>query len=65
MIRVLHVVGSMQQGGTENFLMNLYRNIDREKIQFDFLVNRKGVFEEEIEKLGGKIYYIDALQKVG
>lgn len=65
MIRVLHVVGGMQQGGTENFIMNIYRNIDRDKIQFDFLVNRVGVFDEEIKKMGGNIYYIPALQKVG
>ncbi len=64
-IRVLHVVGGMVQGGTENFLMNIYRNIDRTKVQFDFLVNREGVFDEEIKALGGKIYYISALQKVG
>ena len=63
--RVLHVVGGMNQGGTENFLMNVYRNIDRGKVQFDFLVNREGVFDKEIKALGGKIYYIPALQKVG
>ncbi len=61
--RILHVIGGMNQGGVENLLMNLYRNIDREKIQFDFLVNRKGVFDEEIKNLGGNIYYIKALQK--
>lgn len=50
----------MNCGGTENMIMNLYRNIDREKIQFDFLVNSKEscFFDEEIKKLGGKIYYI-------
>ncbi len=64
-IRVLHVVGSMQQGGTENFIMNVYRNIDRTKVQFDFLVNRKGVFENEIKELGGRVYYTPALQNVG
>ena len=50
-IRVLHVVGGMVQGGTENFLMNIYRNIDRTKVHFDFLVNREGVFDKEIENL--------------
>lgn len=64
-VRILHVLGGMNQGGVENFLMNIYRNIDRNEIQFDFLVNRKGVFDEEIKELGGKIYYISALQKVG
>lgn len=65
MKRVLHVVGGMNQGGTENFLMNLYRKIDRSKVQFDFLVNRPGFFDEEIIKMGGRIYTIPALQKVG
>ncbi|MCH5298555.1 MAG: glycosyltransferase family 1 protein [Ruminococcus sp.] len=38
--------------------MNLYRNIDRTKVQFDFLVHYQGRFfyDDEIEKLGGKIY---------
>ncbi len=38
--------------------MNLYRNIDREKIQFDFVkhTDEKGTFEDEITELGGKIY---------
>lgn len=48
----------MQAGGLENFIMNLYRNINREKIQFDFLVHYKERkhFDDEIEELGGKIY---------
>lgn len=66
-IRVLHIVSIMDMGGIENFIMNLYRNIDRTKIQFDFLVHheKKGIFEEEIETLGGKIYRIPFVTKVG
>ena len=54
-------------GGTENFLMNVYRNIDRNKIQFDFLVTReeKGIFDEEIKNLGGIIYNIPKMETVG
>ena len=63
--RVLHVIGRMSLGGAENLLMNLYRYINRDKIQFDFLVNNDGVFDEEIKKMGGNIYKIPALQKVG
>ena len=37
MKRVLHIVGNMNMGGTETYLMNIYRNIDREKLQFDFV----------------------------
>ncbi|MCL2773488.1 MAG: glycosyltransferase family 1 protein [Oscillospiraceae bacterium] len=59
-IRVLHVIGSMNVGGAETFIMNVYRNIDREKVQFDFLLNvpNKTAYEDEITSLGGKIYRI-------
>lgn len=59
-IRVLHVVTSMDVGGIETMLMNLYRNIDRSKVQFDFLFHRKGssYYDEEIKGLGGRIYRV-------
>ncbi len=58
-MRVLHVVGAMEYGGMETFIMNLYRQIDRDEVQFDFLVHhkRRGAFEDEIETLGGKVYH--------
>ncbi len=40
MIRVLQIVTYMGLGGLETMIMNYYRNIDRTKIQFDFLVHR-------------------------
>ncbi|MDR7000599.1 glycosyltransferase family 1 protein [Neobacillus niacini] len=64
-LRVLHVVVNMNRGGAETLLMNLYRNIDREKVQFDFLTCKKGVFDAEIEKLGGKIHRIPYISEVG
>lgn len=66
-IRVLHIVGIMDRGGLETLIMNLYRNIDREKVQFDFLVHSKkeGAYDREILKLGGKIYRIDSIRKLG
>ena len=59
-IRVLHILHSMNRGGAENALMNYYRNINRDKVQFDFLLtdSQKGQFEDEIKQLGGKIYKI-------
>ena len=39
-IRVLQVVTHMNRGGLESMIMNYYRNIDRSKIQFDFLTHR-------------------------
>lgn len=59
MVRVLHVFEFFDQGGIENFVMNVYRCIDRNEIQFDFaFINRsKGFFDEEVKQLGGNIYY--------
>lgn len=58
-VRILHVFHSMNCGGAENMIMNLYRQIDKKKLQFDFLVHtqKKGYFDEEIKNLGGNIYY--------
>ncbi len=57
--RVLQVVRWMNQGGVENLLMNIYRNIDRSKVQFDFVVHSEqgGFFDGEIEALGGRIFH--------
>lgn len=60
MIRVLQVYGEiLSNGGQESFSMNMYRNINREKIQFDFYTpyycdNEK--LKSEIEKLGGRVF---------
>lgn len=57
-IRVLHVIGSMNRGGAEAMIMNLYRNIDRTRVQFDFVENTtdRAAFDDEIEALGGRIF---------
>lgn len=62
-IRVLHVLNSMNRGGTETMIMNYYRNINRNNVQFDFLLtcSKKCDYEEEIISLGGKIYRITPL----
>lgn len=59
-IRVLQVIGTMDRGGAETMIMNLYRNIDRTKIQFDFLLSsrKKGHYENEIKSLGGRVFHI-------
>ena len=62
-MRILHVVTYMGRGGLETMLMNYYRNIDRSRIQFDFLVHRdfRADYDDEIESLGGRIYHIPRL----
>lgn len=66
MIKVLQVFTMMDRGGSESMIMNYYRNIDREKIQFDFLVHRKEKcdFDDEIENLGGKIYRLSPINPI-
>lgn len=62
-VRVLHVLHSMNRGGAENALMNYYRHVDRQKVQFDFLLTdqNKCLFEDEIQSLGGKVYRVPSL----
>lgn len=60
MIRVLHVIGAMDRGGAETMIMNLYRAIDRDAIQFDFMVHEENAcdYDEEIRELGGALYRV-------
>ena len=48
-LRVLQVVTKMDRGGLETFIMNMYRNIDRSRVQFDFLYHRDGGFSYDDE----------------
>lgn len=59
-IKVLHVVSKMDRAGQETFIMNVYRHIDRQKIQFDFLCSDStaGDYDNEIRSLGGQILYL-------
>jgi len=65
-IRVLQVFTSMGRGGAESMIMNYYRNIDRTKVQFDFLVHReeRAAFDDEIEQMGGIIYRMPAINPI-
>lgn len=61
--RILHCVTIMNRNGLENRLMDIYRNIDRTQIQFDFMTNRmeSGEFDEEIQQLGGRVYHMSRI----
>ncbi len=60
MKRMLCLISGMNAGGAETFLMKLYRFLDKDKYQMDFCVNirERGVYDDEIEGLGGRIYHI-------
>ena len=71
-MRVLHVLGGTGLGGAESRIMDLYRQMNRNEIQFDFLVHSSTVncfledapqrapqfYDEEIKRLGGRIYVL-------
>lgn len=59
-VRIIQVFGRLNRGGAESVIMNLYRNIDRDKVQFDFIVHteQKCDYDDEILLMGGKIYSV-------
>ncbi len=59
-IRILEVFGKMNRGGAEAMIMNLYRKMDRSRVQLDFMVHTEEhcQFDDEIEQLGGRIYRV-------
>lgn len=63
-IRVLQVLHMMNRGGAEAMVMNLYRKIDKSRIQFDFLVHEqeKGAYDDEIINMGGRIFRVRAFK---
>lgn len=65
-IRIAHIIGKWLGGGVESVVMNYYRHIDREKVQFDFICDSDStnIPYDEIEKLGGKVILIPPYQKV-
>ena len=59
-VRVLHVVTHLNRNGLESRIMDIYRNIDRDKVQFDFLLHRpdNGHYGEEAKSLGANLYHM-------
>lgn len=64
-VRVLQVIGLACGGGVESVIMNYYRNIDKDKVQFDFVVHKNPLksFVDEAEKYGGKVYEVTPYTK--
>lgn len=61
--RILHVLGGLDLAGAESRIMDIYRKINRDKFQFDFVIHKKEIqrYEPEIIELGGKIYRVPRL----
>ena len=56
-VKLLCIVGGMNVGGAETFLMKLLRKADRSRLALDFLTFSPGCYEEEIASLGGKVFH--------
>lgn len=55
-VRVLHVLTGMGGGGAESFIMNMYRHMDRDQIQFDFLLRSdENMYEDELRSYGSRV----------
>lgn len=56
-MRVLHVITGMGSGGAESFIINMYRRMDRRRVQFDFLLRSdENIYVDEIKSMGGRIF---------
>ena len=66
MIRVAAIIGKMDSGGKKNLVMEYYRHIDREKVQFDFIcdADSQAIPANEIEQLGGRVYQIPPYRSI-
>lgn len=58
-MRILHIVHTLNRGGMESRIMDMYRNLDRTKIQYDFYIEsgENGLFDAEVKSLGGRLFY--------
>lgn len=57
-LRILHMIGSLNMGGSQSMIINLYKNLDKSKIQFDFVIDHENetYFKELVLELGAKVY---------
>lgn len=63
-LRIVHVLGRLDRGGAETMVMNLYRRMDKSRIQFDFVLHTQEecAYSEEVRCLGGRIFSVPAFK---
>lgn len=62
-IKVMHCLGQLNTGGAETLVMNIFRHIERDKFEFDFLLfnDDKGFYDEEAKSLGANLHYTSSM----
>ena len=65
-LRVAHIIGKWVGGGVEAVVMNYYRNMDRTRVQFDFICDSDStcIPRDEIESLGGRVIIVPPYQEL-
>lgn len=65
-VRVAQIIGKMLAGGVENVIFNYYREIDKNKIQFDFFYDSDSIVEppDDLIKLGARFYKTPPYQNI-
>ena len=60
MVKVAVIMGKMDSGGKKNLVMEYFRHINRDEVQFDFIcdADSKAVPEDEIKALGGQVFSV-------
>lgn len=59
MIRIVHMIGSLEAGGSQKIIIDIYKGIDKSKFQFDFIAHDDSTYyEEEIKNMGGRIFRV-------
>jgi glycosyltransferase involved in cell wall biosynthesis len=58
--KILHIVGRMNRGGVETWLMGVFRNIDRSRYQMDVAVHslQPGSYDQELKSMGAMIWHL-------
>jgi len=63
-IKVAQIIGNSTCGGVPSFVMNYFRNIDREKVDFYFYTYGPSELDAEILQLGGKILHMPDVRNI-
>lgn len=58
MKRIVCILDSLSAGGAETFIMKLYRKLDKNCFQIDFIVCKNGIYDDEVHDAGGRIFHI-------
>ena len=59
-VRILHMIGNLDLGGSQSLVLNLYKAMDRDKFQFDFILDHhdKQELVPTVRQMGARIFFM-------